>query len=234
MTWPPDAPVQRAFCPPNGPCEGLPSGHGHGALGRTEDGGPAVPEVSGPMTVLESCLAPAFKLWRRNSPLMRRILGSIGGELLQDMLRLKKGGAQLISYADPVGTEAILGPHFAALLAEDFLLPFLGRMSALMDGPPGEESLGGLTVHLCPRTSHLLTALGCAEWRPFRLDRWEGTGGSRPMTYGEACLSCGGRVKFIGQMCLKNGGALLEDGVIQELVLTHLRETEGLRGLPPR
>lgn len=176
---------------------------GHYDFGSNEAGRPILAEVQGPMTVLESCLAPAFKLWRKNPMLMRRILDSIGGELLQKIADLKNEGVKIISYADPVGTEAILGPRFASALAEDFLLPFLRQAEPLLDGP--------VVMHLCPQTACLLTARGCAKWKPFIL--------GRPMKYGEACVACLDNIKFIGQMCLQNGGVILEDGVMLEFCL---------------
>ena len=185
----------------------VPCGRGRHNFGKSEDGKPILAELNGPMTVLESCLKPAFKLWKKNPPLMRRVLDSIGGELLEKISQLKGEGAKIISYADPVGTEAILGPKFSAALAEDFLLPFLRQAEPLLD-----ESV---IMHLCPQTTHLLTTLGCATWRSFNL--------GRPMTYGEACLACREKLKFIGQICLNNNLTLLEDGIIQELVLN---ETE--------
>ncbi|MBQ9565778.1 MAG: hypothetical protein IJU98_09345 [Synergistaceae bacterium] len=181
----------------------VPCGHGGHNFGKSEDGKPILAEVQGPMTVLESCLTPAFKLWRRTPSLMRRVLDSIGGELLQKMASLKETGVKIISYADPVGTEAILGPRFASALAEDFLAPFLKRAAEFSD----ESTI----IHLCPQTAYLLAERGGAEWKPVFL--------GCPMTYGEACLACRGKAKFIGRTCLQNGGVLLEDGVMMELCL---------------
>lgn len=181
----------------------VPCGNGSHDFGKTEDGRNILAEVNGPMTILEGCLKSAFKLWRKNPPLMRRILASIGGELLQKIAEFKACGVKVISYADPVGSEAILGPKTARALAEDFLLPFLGSVGTILDD--------SVIMHVCPQTAYLLVDLGFAEWRPVKLNH--------TMTYGEACLASIGRAKFIGQMCLKNKGVILENGEIQELCI---------------
>ena len=91
----------------------VPCGNGTHTFGKTEDGRDILAEVNGPMTILEGCLKSTFKLWRKNPPLMRRILASIGGELLQQISEFKAFGVKIISYADPVGSEVILGPKTA-------------------------------------------------------------------------------------------------------------------------
>ena len=183
----------------------VPCGNGNHDFGKTEDGRNILAEVRGPMTILEGCLKSAFRLWRKNPPLMCRILGSIGGELLQKINALKACGVKIISYADPVGSEAILGPKTARALAEDFLLPFLESAEKILDD--------SLIMHLCPQTSYLLVNLGFAEWRPVKLNR--------SMSYGEACLASLGRAKFLGQMCLKNKGVILDNDEIQELCIKY-------------
>lgn len=181
----------------------VPCGNGTHTFGKTKDGRNILAEVNGPMTILEGCLKSTFKLWRKNPPLMRRILASIGGELLQQISEFKAFGVKIISYADPVGSEAILGPKTARALAEDFLLSFLGTVETILDD--------AVIMHICPQTAYLLVDLGFAEWRPVKLNH--------TMTYGEACLASIGRAKFIGQMCLKNKSVILENDEILELCI---------------
>ena len=184
-------------------------GNGSHDFGKTVDGRNILSEVRGPMTILEGCLKSTFKLWRKNPPLMCRILDSIGGELLLKIEAFKACGVKIISYADPVGSEAILGPKTARMLAEDFLLPFLDGAEKIIDD--------SFVMHLCPQTAYLLVNLGFAEWRPVKLNC--------SMSYGEACLASIGRAKFLGQMCLKNKGVILENGEIQELII-NLKRSE--------
>jgi hypothetical protein len=89
------------------------------------------------------------------------------------------------------------------MLAECFLTPFLKKTESLLD----EASI----MHICPRTSSLLTALGLAEWRSVEL--------GRPMPYDEGCLACRGKAKLLGQSCIKNKTFFLQSGKIQELCL---------------
>jgi uroporphyrinogen-III decarboxylase len=144
-----------------------------------------------------------FRGWRRNEALINKILERLREELLKYAVELKKNGADVLSFADPAGTPAILGPKYSRMLAESFLLPFLSRIDSLSDD--------ALIVHLCPRTSALLTTLGMAEWVTLTM--------GRPVTYTEGCLAARGKAKFLGRSCIKNKTLLLQDGAISELRL---------------
>jgi uroporphyrinogen-III decarboxylase len=161
--------------------------------------------VSGPMTILNGLMdiTRVFREWRKNEPLMQEVLNRLGREIFKYVVELKAAGADILNFADPTGTPGILGPKYSGMLAECFLTSFLKKTEPLLD----ESSV----MQICPRTSHLLTALGLAEWRSVEL--------GRPMPYDEGCLACRGKVKFLGQSCIKNKKFFLQSGKIQELYL---------------
>jgi uroporphyrinogen-III decarboxylase len=161
-------------------------------------------EISGPLSILTGLmdLTKVIKGWRKNESLTALAFNRLGAEIIRYALELKKAGATIISYADPVGAPKIIGPKYARFLAEAFLVPFLEKL---------RRELQGSTVHVCPHSARLLIDAGLAEWRPVAL--------SGPVTYQDGCLEANGRAEFLGQACIKRRKHVLDDGVIRELRL---------------
>lgn len=161
-------------------------------------------EVSGPLSILSGLmeLSQVVKAWRKDERLMGRALQSLGLQILRYARALKKSGASIISYADPIAAPHIIGPKYSSHLAQSFLAPFLDRL---------RTGLEGLPVHLCPNTARLLIDDGLGQWNPISL---------RPgIGYQEGCLELTGRVDFLGQACLKRRNYCPSDGIINEFTL---------------
>lgn len=164
-----------------------------------------VMQVSGPFTILNVLIDAkyVFKGMRKKPDLMKEVFWKLGSEILKFMEEAKKYGADLISYADSSGGLNILGPKMAKQVVEDFTYEFLKKAEALAD----ERTM----ILLCPKTTFALLGTGKAKFRDLML--------SGPMSYGEACIEMTGKVKLAGQMCIKNVGYRLENGVFKEVVL---------------
>ena len=162
-------------------------------------------EFSGPLTILNGLMdiSQVFKGWRKNEPLMREVLDRLGREIFRYAAELKAAGTDILSFADPTGAPNILGLRYSSMMAELFLVPFLKKSETLLD----EETI----MQVCPRSSHMLTSQGLAEWASVDL--------GRPLSYDEGCLECRGKAKFLGQSCIKNKTFFLHDGKIQTLRL---------------
>ena len=115
----------------------------------------------------------------------------------------EKYGVEFISYADPSGGVKILGPKMTEQVVETFTKDFLKEAGRIMN--PGTMLL------LCPKITFALLGTGNAEVLDIEL--------SDAMAYEEACIKMAGRVKFAGQMCIKNVGYCLENRIFKEIVL---------------
>ena len=170
-----------------------------------DQGEHVVLQVSGPFTILNVLIDAryVFKGMRKQPEVMKKVFWKLGDEILKFMEEAKKYDVDLISYADSSGGVNILGPRMAEQVVEDFTYEFLKKVEALAD----DKTM----ILLCPKTSLALIGTGHARFRDHLI-----TPGTR---YGEACIQMIGKAKFAGQMCIKNVGYQLENGVFKELQL---------------
>jgi len=160
-------------------------------------------QISGPLTVLNS-LVPSelvFRAFRKEPDLLLQIFRKIGWDILQLAILAEEAGAELISYADPMGGVGIVGPKVAEMIARDFTVDFLRSM----DRELRKQTL----VLLCPKTAFALLGTDLAQWREHKLPQW--------MSYGEAALTHRGKFRFVGQSCVKKTS--YTTGILRELVL---------------
>lgn len=162
-------------------------------------------QVSGPFTILNVLIDAryVFKGMRKQPEVMKEVFWKLGDQILKFMEEAKKYDVDLISYADSSGGVNILGPKMAEQMVEAFTCEFLKKAETLAD----DRTL----ILLCPKTSLALTGTGHAKFKEHRIEPG--------MRYGEACIQMTGKVKFAGQMCIKNVGYQLENGIFKELQL---------------
>ena len=170
-----------------------------------EEGEHVVMQVSGPFTILNVLIDAkyVFKGWRKTPDIMEKAFAKLGREILRFMEEAKRYGAELLSYADSSGGVNILGPKTAAQIVETFTYDFLKEAQELAD----EHAM----ILLCPKTTLALLGTGRGKFEDRLL--------SRPMSYGEGCLEMIGKVRMAGQMCIKNIGYQLENGVFKDVKL---------------
>lgn len=170
-----------------------------------EQGEYVVLEVCGPITILNVLIDTKyiFKGMRKNPELMKQVFERLGDEILRYMEEAKKYGVDFISYADSAGGVNILGPKMAEQMVEDFSYEFLKKAEKLAD----DKTM----IMLCPKTTFTLLGTDKAELVDVEL--------SGPMRYTEGCIEALGRVKMVGQQCVKNVGYMLAEGKIKEVVL---------------
>lgn len=170
-----------------------------------EKGEHVVLEVSGPFTILNVLIDAryVFKGMRKKPEVMKQVFWKLGNEVLKLMEEAKKYGVELISYADSSGGVNILGPKMAEQVVEDFTYEFLKKAELLADDK--------MMILLCPKTTFSLLGTEKATFREVETEE--------PMRYGEACVSLLGKVKFAGQMCIKNIDYTIETGRFKEVVL---------------
>lgn len=162
-------------------------------------------EISGFFTILNSLIdiTQIFKALRKDAAQVTAIFDLLAANLYRYIEEAKQAGVQIISYADPAGSVAIVGPKYTEMIAKAFTVPFLKKAADCAD----ENCI----IHLCPKTSLILLGLGLAERRVLRFDR--------RMPYYEACLQSMGKEKIIGQACLKDPRTVLKQGNIWALQL---------------
>ena len=170
-----------------------------------EQGEQVVLQVSGPFTILNVLIDAkyVFKGMRKNPEVMKKVFWKLGGEILRFIEEAKKYNVSLISYADSSGGVNILGPKMAQQVVEEFTYEFLKKVEELAD----DQTL----ILLCPKTTFSLLGSDKAQFEDREL--------SGPMRYGEGCIEMIGKVKFAGQMCIKNIGYQLENGILKEVKL---------------
>lgn len=161
--------------------------------------------VLGPFTILNVLIDArhVFKAMRKKPELMKEVFWKLGREVLRFIEEAKRYGVDLISYADSSGGVNILGPKMAEQVVEDFTYEFLKEAEKLVDE--------NLLILLCPKTTFALLGTEKAKFKDVELP------GS--MNYGDACISMIGKAKFAGQMCAKNIGYQLRNGIFKAVIL---------------
>ncbi|OHW62873.1 methylcobalamin:coenzyme M methyltransferase [Andreesenia angusta] len=161
--------------------------------------------VSGPFTILNVLADPrqVFRSFRKSPELAEQVFNKLKNEILRFVEEAQKSGIKIISYGDSVGGLNILGPKLLEQTVDMFTYPLLKEFEVTLD----DDSL----VTLCPKTSFALIGTGKARWKDIDL------GGS--MRYSKACMSISGKAKFAGQMCIKNRGFELKNGIIKTVQL---------------
>lgn len=91
----------------------------------------------------------------------------------------------------------------AEQVVSEFTYEFLKKAELLVD----DKTL----MLLCPKTTFALLGTEKAELKDRKL--------AGPMSYGEGCIEMIGKAKFAGQMCIKNVGYQLENGLFKEVIL---------------
>lgn len=160
-------------------------------------------EVSGPITILNCLmeLGTLFRTWRKHPEWVEDALQQLMRFQLRYMQEAVAAGVDLLCYADPLGTYSILGPKHGKRLMAEYVAPLLQRV----------EALGGAGIHLCPKTSLLLTEYGFAQWERVTVGPVD--------DYAQGCLRAAGKGRLFGEACLKNTGYRLRNGEIQTLRL---------------
>lgn len=162
-------------------------------------------EVTGPFTILNALMEPrhVFKAYRKDRDGMKRALDKLGNELLRYIEEGKKAGVDVFIFSDSAGALDILGPKVLVSAVEDFYAPFLKKVQDIID----ENCI----FLLCPKFTYAVVDTGYAEFREHRLE--PGT------DFLSAMLSMKGRAKIAGQVCIKNVGVKLANGVFREIVI---------------
>lgn len=160
-------------------------------------------QISGPLTVLNSLLPSdlLFRAFRKEPELLLRVFRKIGDDVLQLAILAEAAGADMISYADPMGGVNIVGPKFAEMIAVNFTAEFLRSL----DRQLRKETM----VLLCPKTAFALLGTELAQWRDQKLPE--------KMRYGQAALAYRGKIRFAGQSCIKK--TTYETETLRELAM---------------
>lgn len=170
-----------------------------------EQGEKVALQICGPYSIL-SCLLDLsllFKRWRKEPQLVKDLLAFISNNLLDYVSAAGAAGVDIISYADPAGSLKILGPKYTEETAHLFTLPFLQKASEIT----ASKSL----LHLCPKTTLVLTGLELAELVNIPTDE--------KVLYAEAALAVIGKTNIIGQACLQDNSHWLNNGCIKAVRL---------------
>lgn len=160
-------------------------------------------QMSGPLTILNS-LVPSdllFRAFRKEPELILRVFRKLGDDVMQLAILAEQAGAELLSYADPMGGVGIVGPKVAEMIAVSFTLDFLRNMDLQLR----KET----PVLLCPKTAFALLGTELARWEEHKLSAW--------MNYGEAAFENRGNFRFAGQSCVKKTS--YSTGILRELIL---------------
>ncbi len=109
--------------------------------------------VSGPITIATSLMDSSlfYKAFRKDREKLITLLKVIEDSLVDYILEAAAVGANIISYADPVGTIDIVGPKMYEVLSGKITYSILKRI---------EGKLDNTIVHLCGKTSTSLEAIG--------------------------------------------------------------------------
>lgn len=162
-------------------------------------------EITGPFTILNALMEPrlVFKAYRKDREKMRLVFDKLGEQLLRYIEEGRKAGVDVFIFSDSAGSLDILGPKVLTSAVEDFYDPFLRKVSALMDD--------SCIFLLCPKFTYAVIDTGHAEFKEHQLEPG--------IDFMQAMLQMKGRAKIAGQVCIKNIGVKLANGVFREIVL---------------
>lgn len=146
-------------------------------------------EICGPYTIISSLMdiSLLFKAWRKKPQLADNLFAFIGDNLLRYFKAACVAAVDIISYADPAGSLNILGPKYTEKTARLFTVPFLQKAR--------ESAAGKALIHLCPKTTLILTGLDLAESVDILIPE--------RTSYAEAVIAAIGKAEIIGQACLR-------------------------------
>ena len=170
-----------------------------------EKGENVVLYVSGPFTIMNVLIEPrhVFKIFKKEPEVMKEIFLKFQNEILRFISEAQKSGVNMISYGDSSGGLNILGPKFSEQVVEMFTYPLLKSIEQILS----DETI----VLLCPKTTFALLGTDRAVWKDIQLEA--------PIKYAKACIEVIGKVKFVGQMCIKSKEFELNNGIIKTVNL---------------
>ncbi len=160
--------------------------------------------IMGPLTIVSSLINPVlfYKAVKKNRETIAQILNIIEDNIISYTVEAVKMGARIISYADSIGTEDIVGPRVYKDIAGIASLDVLKRLQA-------SKQLKDCLVHVCGKTSVSLEKHGMVSSFPIKVR--EG------VTYGEGIFEILGKddgACFIGHNCMKRTPFRLKDSII--------------------
>ncbi len=160
-------------------------------------------EITGPFTILNALMEPrlVFKAYRKNREKMKLVFDKLSDELIKYIEEGKKAGTDVFIFSDSAGSLDILGPKFLTNAVEDFYDPFLRRVNDIIDD--------SCIFLLCPKFTYAVIDTGHAEFVEHQL--------SPGIDFMKAMLEMKGTVKIAGQVCIKNVGVRLSNGIFREI-----------------
>ncbi|MBR5268341.1 MAG: methylcobamide--CoM methyltransferase [Lachnospiraceae bacterium] len=161
--------------------------------------------VSGPMTILNGLMESEvlFRALRKTPELVIQTFEKLGSDVLAVMKLAEAAEVDAISYADPSGGVNLVGPKIAEKIARGFTMEFLKQADEMLDKK--------IPIYLCPKTAFALIGTELARWRDWQLEE--------AMEYSAAVEHLKGKIRFVGQDCVKHVGHRLENRILKELVL---------------
>ncbi len=170
-----------------------------------DQGEMVVLEVSGPFTILNVLIDPVqiFKAMRRKPDDIKTLFSKFEAIIMNYIEKAVEHGVDVISYADSAGGVNILGPKMMKQTVDEFTYRFLKKVENIL----GDKTI----VHLCPKTTLALIGTGKAEFVDYSI--------SGKLRYDQAILEVIGKVKLVGQGCVKEVDRMMTNGVIQEVRL---------------
>lgn len=164
--------------------------------------------VEGPFTIISSLIDPMifYRGIRKNRDIVDKFIKVIEDSIVKYILEGIKRGADIISFADPVGAMDIVGPKMYKEVSGKISLNILKRV---------QPYLNKTLIHLCGKTSTAFEEIGFCEALPIEFDK--------NITYGQSILELlekNNDVKIIGHWCIKRTPIKKRESVIWKIQLS--------------
>lgn len=161
--------------------------------------------VEGPFTIANSLMDTAlfYKFLRKEKERMNDFFKLLENDIAKYILKGIDKGANIISYADPVGTVDIVGPKVYREVSGRITYNILKAL---------EGNLKNSVIHICGKTSTSLESIGLAENIPIEIPN--------DIPYGQILKNIDfskSGIKFIGNWCIKRSGLNKKDGILWQL-----------------
>lgn len=160
-------------------------------------------EIAGPITFFSSLcdIKHILKGIRKDPEKVKSLLKYYKNQLISYIDMAEKSGVTIISYADSSAGLGIVGPAVSKFLSEEFTLPFLKEY---------QNKFKSLTIHLCPKTTYVLSGLELAYFNEVCCD---------DLTYMEIITSDELRGHILGDRCINFMNDKIKNKKIRELIL---------------
>ena len=161
-------------------------------------------ETTGPMTILDALtdITKVFRFLKKDPSSIIQIFNAVGTHTLEFIKAAQEHGVRFFSFADPLCSASILGPHTCKAFINMFTADFLKEISKNLH----DDSM----LLICPEIISSLTEAGKIQIIRHTVPV--------PDRYDRLCIDMASKVTICGQICVKKAAETHDINCFNEIV----------------